>query len=186
MAPSSVDHPTLPELSPTCSCLRQQSSRHLLRRPASGSPTTPFQLRPRTASSAWPPGRATPFACGCRIKPFGKTRSTLAEAHIRVACTTLARNRLGATDEMAFSEPTLTSHPARSPGVSRQPRLLATVSTAVQLTLARDEEEASAGTRSASLDAAASVEKQHSRLRSCWLTIPVVWRSTCETLAIRR
>jgi hypothetical protein len=39
---------------------------------------------------------------GCRIKPFEKTRSTLAEVHFRPAVhDVLATNRLRATDEMA-------------------------------------------------------------------------------------
>jgi hypothetical protein len=43
-----------------------------------------------------------PFACGCRIKPFEKTRSTLAEVQFRAAVhDVLATNRLRATDEMA-------------------------------------------------------------------------------------
>ena len=45
---------------------------------------------------------AAASACGCRIKPFEKTRSTLAEEHLRAAVhDALATDRLRATDEMA-------------------------------------------------------------------------------------
>jgi hypothetical protein len=57
---------------------------------------------------------ATAYACGCRIKPFETTRSTLGEVHFRAAVhDVLATNRLRATDEMAV----FGTHPYKRSGV---------------------------------------------------------------------
>jgi len=48
------------------------------------------------------------LACGCRIKPFRKMGSTLAEMHFRGAVhNALATDRLGGTDDLAV----LGTHP---------------------------------------------------------------------------
>src|SRR5919109_1873890 len=72
---------------------------------------------------------------GCREKPFEKTRSTLAEAHLRAAAhDALATDRLGAADEMAvfatrpykrssgLARGFPDSHDVRSAGVAAFPR----------------------------------------------------------------
>jgi hypothetical protein len=59
-----------------------------------------------------------PLRRGCRIKPFEKTRSTLAEVQFRAAVhDVLATNRLRATDEMAVFGTHPYKRPACSPGV---------------------------------------------------------------------
>jgi hypothetical protein len=56
---------------------------------------------------------------GCRVKPFEKTRSTLAEAHLTtVVHDVLATNRLNATDEMAvFGTHLFGTHPYKRSSV---------------------------------------------------------------------
>jgi hypothetical protein len=75
---------------------RFPSATRRLRAPGLGS-------SPSSNASASPTSRETaPFPRGCRIKPFEKTRSTLAEVHVRAAVhNTLATDRMYATDEMA-------------------------------------------------------------------------------------
>jgi hypothetical protein len=55
---------------------------------------------------------------GCRIKPFERTRSTLAEVHLRAAVHEPSRRTACVRrTRWPFSEPTLTSDPAGSPRV---------------------------------------------------------------------
>jgi hypothetical protein len=75
---------------------------------------------PRSGSSGprFPASSAAPFRRGCREKPFEKARSTLAEVHLRAAVRdALATDGLVRRARWPFSEPTLTSDPAGSPGV---------------------------------------------------------------------